>query len=140
FGRAPRGVSTTTWTSSCPAQAGSLARFGIAIRTDSRGSAGASLSAQRILHAANGVADFPADLVGFSFPFELLVAGCLAGDLLDLAFGLLSRTLDAILVHCMPPIGVTGEQGSRRQGPAGLPPATPVRQWQSRPSRSPPLP
>src|SRR5262249_32241216 len=37
FARAPRGVSTTTWTSSCPAQAGSLARFGIAIRTSSRG-------------------------------------------------------------------------------------------------------
>src|SRR5262245_60097019 len=108
--RAPRGVSTTTWTSSCPAQTGSLARFGIAIRTGSRGSAGASLTAQRVLHAANGVADFPADLVGFSFPFEFLVAGCLAGDLLDLALGLLGRTLDAILVHCMSPIGVTGER------------------------------
>src|SRR5262249_60728820 len=41
-------------------------------------SAGASRPAQRILHATHGVADFPADLVGLSFSFELLVAGCLA--------------------------------------------------------------
>src|SRR5215469_18966472 len=78
----------------------------------------ASLPAQRVLHAANGIADFPADLVGFSFSFELLVARRLAGDLLDLALGLLSRTLDAILIHCMSPVVVTGERRCRRQGSA----------------------
>src|SRR5215510_1140490 len=87
-----------------------VASLDLASRSERVHAAGASLTAQRVLHAANGVADFPADLVGLPFPFELLVAGCLAGDLLDLALGLLGRTLDAILVHCMSPIGVTGER------------------------------
>jgi hypothetical protein len=76
----------------------------------SANAAGASPPAQRVLYAANSVADFPADLVGLSFAFELLVAGRLADDLLDLTLDLLSRTLDAILVHCMSPIDVTGER------------------------------
>src|SRR6478736_4929631 len=38
-----------------------------------RGERGGSPSAQRVLHAANGVADFPADLVGLPLAFELLV-------------------------------------------------------------------
>jgi len=42
------------------------------------GKRGASLPAQRVLHAADGVADFAADLVGLAFAFELLVAGRLA--------------------------------------------------------------
>jgi hypothetical protein len=39
------------------------------------GKRGGSSPAQRVLHAADGVADFPADLVGLSFAFEFLVAG-----------------------------------------------------------------
>src|SRR5262249_60720931 len=78
--------------------------------------------AQRFLPAADGIAFFPADLVGLSFAFELLVAGRLARDLLDLTLGVLSRTLDAILVHCMSPVVVSfttvlSRQGSRDSKP-----------------------
>src|SRR5499427_10345640 len=86
------------------------------------GKRGASLPAQRVLHAADGVADFSARLVGLAFAFELLVAAHLARDLLDLTLGLLSRTLDAILVHCMSPVVVSfttvlSRQGSRDSKP-----------------------
>src|SRR5262249_49741310 len=80
------------------------------------GKRGGSSPAQRVLHAADGVADFSADLVGLSFAFEFLVAGRLARNLLDLALGLLSRTLDAILVHCMSPFLVTFRTVLPRQG------------------------
>src|SRR5262252_4675477 len=80
------------------------------------GKRGGSLPAQRVLHAADGVADFPASLVGLPFAFELLVAAHLARDLLDLTLGLLSRTFDAILVHCMSPVVVSFRTALPRQG------------------------
>src|SRR6516162_3980103 len=80
------------------------------------GKRGASLPAQRVLHPADGVADFAADLVGLAFAFELLVAAHLARDLLDLTLGLLSRTFDAILVHCMSPIVVSFKRYCCQQG------------------------
>jgi hypothetical protein len=42
-----------------------------------------------VFDAANGVADFAGGLVSLAFALELGVAGYLAGDFLDLAFGLL---------------------------------------------------
>src|SRR6516162_251439 len=99
---------------------------------------GASLAAQRVLHAADGVPDFPADLVGLPFAFELLVAGRLAGDLLDLTLGLLSRTLDAILVHCISPVVVSFRTMLARQGSRDT--KHTVKQRRSHPSRLRPPP
>src|SRR6476646_8354816 len=53
----------------------------------------------RVLHAADGVLHFARGLLRLAFAFELGVAGRLAGHFLDLAFALLERAFDAILVH-----------------------------------------
>src|SRR5690242_7500456 len=60
--------------------------------------------ANGIFQAAHGVLDFALHLVGLSFTFGLCIAGGFARPFFDFAFGLLGRTLDAILVnHCIAP-------------------------------------
>jgi hypothetical protein len=60
--------------------------------------------ANGIFQAAHGVLDFALHLIGLSFTFGLCIAGGFARPFFDFAFGLLGRTLDAILVnHCIAP-------------------------------------
>src|SRR5262245_51630664 len=57
-----------------------------------------SLAAHRILDAADRVLHLPLDLIGLAFALELAIPGDFAGDLFGLAFCLLRRALDSILV------------------------------------------
>jgi hypothetical protein len=60
--------------------------------------------ANGIFQAAHGVLDFALHLVGLSFTFGLCIADGSARPFFDFAFGLLGRTLDAVLVnHCIAP-------------------------------------
>jgi hypothetical protein len=60
--------------------------------------------ANGIFQAAHGVLDFALHLIGLSFTFGLCIAAGFARPFFDFAFGLLGRTLDAILVnHCIAP-------------------------------------
>src|SRR5665811_865447 len=54
---------------------------------------------ERVLEAADSVLNLASGLLRLAFGFELGVAGRLARDFLDFAFGLVAGTLDSILVH-----------------------------------------
>src|SRR3954470_11855339 len=59
----------------------------------------ASLAPQGILKSANGVLHLALELISFALTFHLIIAGDLSNNFLHFALGLLSRALDAILVH-----------------------------------------
>src|SRR5512144_2032095 len=59
----------------------------------------ASLAARGILEATDRIPDLALDLVGLAFRLGLRIPGHLAGNFLDLSFGLLERAFDAVFVH-----------------------------------------
>src|SRR3569833_2646226 len=72
--------------------------------------------ARLVLEPADGVLIFVGVLLCFAFGFGLGVARHLAGDFLHLAFGLLDRTFDAILVHRSCPLMLSWESQGQRTG------------------------
>src|SRR5262245_11118944 len=63
------------------------------------------LSAKRVFDAADRVAHLAFRLIGLAFRLGLGIARDLAGELLDLALQLLGCAFDAVLVHCLSPVG-----------------------------------
>src|SRR3569623_2029254 len=72
--------------------------------------------ARLVLEPADGVLNLAGALLRRAFGVGLGVARHLAGDFLHLAFGLLDRTFDAILVHRSCPLLLSWESQGQRTG------------------------
>src|SRR3569832_163907 len=72
--------------------------------------------ARLVLEPADGVLNLAGALLRRAFGVGLGVARHLAGDFLHLAFGLLDRTFDAILVHRSCPLMLSWESQGQRTG------------------------
>src|SRR6185437_9664267 len=75
----------------------------------------------RIFQAADGVPHLAGHLVCLTFGFEFAVARDLAGDFLDLAFDLLGRAFDTILVHLFSFHYVSNDRDDNERMPANVP-------------------